>query len=245
MKSQGKKLDSKSPDAHHKFEQVRECPFAALLGRFDPVFVTKPLAQTLEYNLLRAECSNVKKEGVEIMKPYKQMVGLFLAIFAVSTLAGCSKTKNSGATAKTSTSCTVRSDGTIRNGSGTLCTTGTATCPSRGFYLDSQNREVSCEPGERIYLNEDYPYGNGSSGNYNGCRKWTQQYNVLYIPMLLDDELVCVNYEWLNSYSMGTSYYNDYEYYYQFPPYSGGSHGSKCKRSREAEYEREFIKICF
>ncbi len=178
------------------------------------------------------------------MSQSKNVLKVMLALVSVVAMSGCGKTKNSG-TAKTSSSaCTVKSDGTIRRADGTLCTSGSAVCPSRGWYLDEDDRRRSCEPGERININDDYPYSH-SDEDLDGCRMWTEQYDVLYVPMLLDGQLVCANYEWLSQYAGGSSYYNNFDDYYSRPPYGFSGDGGSCKKGVKLKYEDNYFRVCF
>jgi hypothetical protein len=177
------------------------------------------------------------------MKTSNRLLGYLFIVGAMLFLTACPKTKNSANTSS-NTSCTVRSDGSVRNQNGDLCTSGSAVCPNTGYYRDEDGYNQQCNPGERIYLNYNYPYSTNPTQYTDGCRQWTQMYNALYIPMLLNGDYVCVDYEWLNQYSMGSSYYNNYEYYYQYPPYNW-SNAHKCGNPIQIDYNHSTQKICF
>lgn len=178
------------------------------------------------------------------MKTSNRLLSYLFILGATLLLTACPKTKNSAATTS-NTSCTVRADGSVRNGNGDVCTTGSAVCPSSGYYRDESGYNQQCNPGERIYLNYGYPYASNPTQYTDGCRQWTEMYGALYIPMLLNgNQYVCVDYEWLNQYALGSYYYNNSEYYYQYPPYQW-SNAHKCGKPVKISYNSSTQKICF
>lgn len=155
------------------------------------------------------------------MKPINTMAALALAAYAVIVLSACGKTSNSGSNASTpaSNTCTVSYDGTLRDSLGRACTQGTSTCPAEGRYTNSQGQVIACTPGQQIYINTNYPYQQ-YSGQVGGCDWATQRWGVLYIPMIYQNQLVCVNTQWLQwSQSTQNYYYQNQGYYEYYPPY--------------------------
>jgi hypothetical protein len=165
------------------------------------------------------------------MKTINKSLALAALAYAIIALGACSKTGNSGSSGTTASTppntstCSVNSSGQVVNGSGAVCTTGTFTCPAQGFYTDQYNNHINCTAGQVVTLNYT---GGGTCNNPppgSGCEYYSQCYNSLYVPMLLNNKMVCVNYDWLNQYTYGSQYFDDYNQYYNNPPYNGGGCG--------------------
>ena len=177
------------------------------------------------------------------MNAFKNITKLTLAVYAAIALSACGKTSNNGTAASTpptTSTCTLQTDGSYRNGSGALCSSGSFTCPASGQYTDSTGNHT-CTPGQTVNVNNNYPYPNNPS---TGCDYWTQYYGQLYIPMLLNGSYVCANYLWLNSYSYGTPYYDNPNYWYQYPPYSQQG-SSSCNTAVALSYGNFSGAVCF
>ena len=183
------------------------------------------------------------------MKPLNALGTFALAAYAAVALSACGKTSNSTAASTPATStCTAAADGTLRDQNGRLCSTatGTSTCPAAGYYTNSYGQTVQCVPGQAINNGAPtgYPYPTNPTQNTDGCSYWTQYYQTPYVPMILNGQYMCVNYNYINGYAAGSSYYNNYDYYYQYPPYSS-SGGSSCDKSVAISYGSFSGAVCF
>ena len=182
------------------------------------------------------------------MKPLNKIGLIALAAYGVLALSACGKTSNSSAASTPASTCTTAADGTLRDQYGRLCNSAaaTSTCPAAGYYTNSYGQTVACTPGQTInnYPPNGYPYPTNPTGYTDGCSYWTQYYQTPYVPMILQGQYVCVNYQWLNSYAAGSSYYNNYDYYYYYPPYSQGN-GGGCDKAVAISYGSFSGAVCF
>jgi hypothetical protein len=180
------------------------------------------------------------------MKAFNKLAMTVMAAYTVVALTACPGTNNgtnNASTPASPTTCPANGYYTGVNGQQIMCTPGqvinpnNSVCPTSGYYvLNGQN--VACTPGQIIPTTTynpptGYPY---QPSPQQGCSGYYAIYGSIYVPMYLQGQLVCVNYDYLlsqlqlsaqwNSYYM-SSYYYQYEedYYYQYPPYSGGTCG--------------------
>lgn len=164
----------------------------------------------------------------------------------VLTLAACGKTSTSSTTASVPVnagSCQLVGTGYYYLGTNTPCTPGvggtTTICPSNGQYTTQYGTIAYCTPGQSVnmtyYPPNGYPY-NSNPMMTGGCDSYYYIYGVLYIPMYMQGQLVCVNSQYLtnyfgnnqNSYQYGyySNPYSYVDYYYAYPPYTGSGCGT-------------------
>lgn len=145
-------------------------------------------------------------------------------------LGACGK-KNNGSAAAPAASCTYNGINYVDQ-NGALCSqTGQTLCPATGVWVNQYGQQQACTPGQ--YINT-YPTQPGYPWNYqpnpataSNCQIYTMQYGVPYVPMVLSGQFVCVRYDLIQSQLQTynySGYYNTYgyDYYYAYPPYSGG-----------------------
>jgi hypothetical protein len=147
--------------------------------------------------------------------------------------------------------CTTGNDGIPRDQYGRSCSadvlnygcSGYTYNAQTGTYIDpatGQQFPASSCGGTTTIPNTGY-YGNNyitGTGYGSGCDQWSQYYGITYVPVNLGGgQMVCVNYQYLQSQIMttypqyaSTPYYNDPSYWYTYAPsaysngYSGGGY---------------------
>lgn len=166
------------------------------------------------------------------MKAVNYIANAALIVVMAMGLGACGK-KSNGSAAAAAGQCTYNGYSYV-NGLGQPCTNaGQIICPANGIYTNQYGQQQSCMPGQVI---SQYPTNPGYPSNYpnpvySSCQQYTQMYGVPYVPMILQNQFVCVRYDLLQqqpNYNYGNygNYYNDYDYYYAYPPYSGGGCGT-------------------
>lgn len=175
------------------------------------------------------------------MRPLNTLVTTLLAAFVVVSLGACGKkkTSSSGGTAAATpgSACTYNIlTGQYTNAQGQMCTpgaTGTQTCPAApNNYVTMPNGQVQvCTPGQVVNTGGvytypgQYPYNPYPNSQTSGCDQYYYYYGIQYVPVVLSGQLQCVRIDVLNQYAQGTPYYNNYDYYYAYPPYSYSGSG--------------------
>jgi len=159
------------------------------------------------------------------MKSFNFVATLTLATITVALLSACGAKKN-GSSNKIG-ACTMNAYGQMTYANGQPCTSGTMICPTTGYYQTPYGQMQQCVPGQ--YVNNgtypqypgQYPY-NPYPQQGQGCMQWTYTYGVQYVPVMMNGTYQCVRYDLVNQYAYNTPYYNNYDYYYAYPPYTGG-----------------------
>jgi hypothetical protein len=165
------------------------------------------------------------------MKLTNTLATIMLTAFLAVGLSACGKKKNSSNNnaATPGSACVMNpQNGQWTNSAGQYCnpnaTQGTITCPANGIYTNQYGQQQACTPGQVVntggtgyYYPGQYQYTNYM--NQYGCDGYYYQYGVQYVPVILSGQLQCMRYDLLNQYSQGTPYYNNYDYYYAYPPY--------------------------
>lgn len=172
------------------------------------------------------------------MKPLNTMATAALALVAVLALGACQKKKTSSAASTPAASACVYNPTygyhTLVN-TATPCnptSTGNQVCPPapNNYYTTPQQQVVQCTPGTAIpagsYLGQ-YNYGQYQNQGY-GCDAYYYQYGIQYVPVIINNQLQCMRIDLINQYSQGTPYYDNYDYYYQYPPYAYDNGGQNC-----------------
>lgn len=162
------------------------------------------------------------------MRPLNTLASIALATFLVVGLSACGKKKNgsSGGSAATPGSACVWNAqlNTYTNSAGQLCTPTNQTiiCPATGIYTNQQGQQLTCTPGQQVNVGGyGYP-GNYQYPNYQnqtGCDQYYYQYGIQYVPVVLGGQLQCMRIDLVNQGAQGSSYYNNYDYYFAYPPY--------------------------
>jgi hypothetical protein len=174
------------------------------------------------------------------MSTLKTVAATALAAFVVLSLGACGKKKNgSTASAATPGSACVNNNGTFwTNSQGQICTPGaqSITCPANGIYTNSQGQVLSCTPGQQVNTGGfgyggNYPYQVNPYNQTVSCEQYYYQYGVQYVPIYSTqqpyvNQYVCVRYDLVNGYANNTSYFNNYDMFYYYPPYTGSNCGS-------------------
>jgi len=149
-----------------------------------------------------------------------------IAVLAVG-LSACGKKKNgsSGSAATPGSACIFNPNtGIYTNTAGQVCNPNAQqiTCPANGIYTNNQGQQIACTPGQVVNTGGyNYPGGYQYPGyqNQSGCDQYYYQYGIQYVPVVLGGQLQCMRIDLINQYSQGTGYYNNYDYYYAYPPY--------------------------
>jgi hypothetical protein len=172
------------------------------------------------------------------MKTVNYGAAIALAAYLVLALAACSKTDNgsNNSTAAAATQCVIGSDGIARNQLGQSCVPGANVCqgytynPQTGMYIGPNGQQIpasNCAGANTIPNNGYYggTYVNGTGTGY-GCDQWSQYYGITYVPVNIGNgQMVCVNYQYLQSQIMMsypqyqyTPYYNNPSQWYSYAP---------------------------
>lgn len=173
------------------------------------------------------------------MRPLNTLATITLAAFMVVALGACGKKKNgsSGSTAAATPGSTCTNynplTGQYTNAQGQICTPGAQSqqvCPAApNNYVTMPNGQIQpCTPGQMVNTGGVYTYpGQYPYNPYqnSGCDQYYYYYGIQYVPVNLNGTLQCVRIDVLNQYAQGTPYYNNYDYYYAYPPYSYGGSG--------------------
>lgn len=164
-----------------------------------------------------------------------------LAAFVVVSLGACGKKKNgsTSAAATPGSACVFNANlGTYTNQQGQYCNPSATqtTCPAapNNYYTTATGQIQTCTPGQVVNTGTNgytYPgqYQYTNYQNQTGCDQYYYQYGIQYVPVVLGGQLQCLRADLLNQYAGGTSYYNNYDYYYAYPPYeyTGGYCGTQ------------------
>lgn len=174
------------------------------------------------------------------MRPLNTLATISLAAFMVVALGACGKKKNGSSSttvaATPASTCVNRNPytGQYTDAAGNICNpagAGTQVCPAApNNYITLPNGQTQvCTPGQVVNTGGgiytypgQYPYNPYQT---SGCDQWYQVYGIQYVPVNLNGTLQCVRIDVLNQYTQGTSYYDNYAYYYAYPPYSYGGSG--------------------
>lgn len=174
------------------------------------------------------------------MRPLNTLATTLLAAFLVVSLGACGKkkTSSSGGTAAATpgSACTNYNPltGQWTNSAGQICTpTGgnaTQVCPAApNNFVMVGGMQQWCTPGQTVATGYNYPgqypYTPYPNSQTSGCDQYYYYYGIQYVPVILSGQLQCVRIDVLNQYAQGTPYYNNYDYYYAYPPYSYGGSG--------------------
>lgn len=166
------------------------------------------------------------------MKLTNTLATILLAAVMVVGLGACGKKKNGSNAASTPGSACVfnAQTGTYTNSAGQLCNPNATqtTCPASGVITNQYGQQQVCTPGQVVNTGGyGYPgqYQYPGYQNQYGCDGYYYQYGIQYVPVVLNNQLQCMRIDLVNQYAYGTSYYNNYDYYYAYPPYSYGGSG--------------------
>jgi hypothetical protein len=189
------------------------------------------------------------------MKLTNTLATIALAAFMVVGLSACGKKKNGSNNAATPGSACIfnAQTGTYTNTAGQYCNPNATqtTCPATGVYTTPYGYQQSCTPGQVI---NNTQYGNGyvypgqyqypNYQNQSGCDSYYYQYGIQYVPVVLNNQLQCMRIDLLNQYTQGTQYYNNYDYYYAYPPYQY-QQGSYCGTQVAVSFSGFSGAMCF
>ena len=167
------------------------------------------------------------------MRPLNTLATTLLATILVVGLSACGKKKNGSATpaaaaATPGSACIFNPQiGQYTTTAGLPCNPNATqtTCPAapNNFFTNQMGQVQTCTPGQVVSNGGGYSYGgqypNTGNQNQTGCDAYYYQYGVQYVPVVLSGQLQCVRIDLVNQYAQGTSYYNNQDYYYAYPPY--------------------------
>ncbi len=181
------------------------------------------------------------------MKPLNGLKTIALAAYVMVILSACGKTSNSSApnASTPASTCTASADGTLRDSQGRLCNNAanTSTCPTTGYYVNSMGQQITCIAGQPINNGgpNGYPYPNNP--NQTGCEYLEMQWHIPYVPIIWNGQYMCMRYDVANQYASGTQYYNNYDQYWQYPPYQ--NNGGGCNKAVAVSFEGFSGALCF
>ena len=208
------------------------------------------------------------------MKPMNAIYTMAFAAISLLMLNACSGTSNSSTPAASAYSCTQNGNGVWVDQNGNACNPGTTgatiTCPSTGYYTASTGQNVACTPGATVVTSgygTGYGYGAPTGYGYGsspstGCTTYYAIYGQLYVPMYLNGQLVCANYNDLIASMQSNNYYSSYfpstpyyqggdqqyqlQYMYEYPPqaYSGYGYGGCDSGSVSFNYAEFGASVC-
>ncbi len=195
------------------------------------------------------------------MKHTNALAALAFATYVVIALSACSQTKDNTVASTPAETCAYNPQyGTYTYPSGAQCSvSGTgSTCTAQGYYAGPNGQQVACTPGQGYYPPPTgYPY---QANPQQSCQGWSQVYpGAIYVPMILNGQMVCVNYATLTQSIPASSGYYSSEYatygagyYYSYPPYGyssgyggGGGGGGGCGTSIAIAVEGFAGAACF
>lgn len=165
------------------------------------------------------------------MRPLNTMATAALAIVAVLALGACQKKKTSSAASTPAASACVYNPtyGTYTlAGTATPCTPGQTNnlvCPPapNNYYTTVTGQVQTCTPGQALpagsYAGQ---YNYNQYQNQYGCDAYYYQYGIQYVPVVIQGQLQCMRSDLINQYAYGTPYYDNYDYYYAYPPVDNG-----------------------
>ena len=160
-----------------------------------------------------------------------QLATTLLAAVWVGGVGACGKKKNGSSAAAAATpgsACVFNAQlGTYTNSAGQYCNPNATqqTCPAapNNYFTNAQGQIQTCTPGQQVGTAGQYNYPGQYQypgyQNQTGCDQYYYQYGIQYVPVVLNGQLQCLRSDLLNQYAQGTNYYNNYDYYYAYPPY--------------------------
>ncbi len=187
------------------------------------------------------------------MELLKKITTVTLGMTLIVALGACGKKKNGSTNASppapASTQCVMNAQGQLVYPNGQPCTTGQILCPSTGVFTNSQGQQQQCVPGQMVTNGAynyqypgQYPHTPYPVTQTQSCAQYYYQYGVEYVPVMLQNQYVCVRIDLLQPYTYNTAYEDyGYDYYYAYPPYSG----SGCSTSIDFGGSWGSVGICF